>query len=99
MSDMVERVAVAIFVAADDSHNTWPTPEHPECVRMAQAAIAVARESIAASLDYEASVCPCEEDANVIRSCATLVRADFSYERAEEIDSALNPSPSAEKGR
>jgi hypothetical protein len=44
MSEMIERVAMAIFVAADDSHNTWPTPEHPECVKMARVAIAAMRE-------------------------------------------------------
>jgi len=41
------------------------------------------RERIAIALDSEADVIPCEEDASVVRSCAKLVRADFSYEDAE----------------
>lgn len=50
------------------------------------------RNRIADALDFEASVCPCEEDAAVIRSCANLVRADFSYEQAEANEAAaLNP--------
>jgi len=44
MSEMIKRVARAIFVAADDAHNTWPTPDHPECVKMARAAITAMRE-------------------------------------------------------
>ncbi len=43
------------------------------------------KERIAQALDYEASVTPCEEDAVVTRNCARLVRADFSYEAAEQI--------------
>ena len=43
----------------------------------------VERERIAMALDSEADVIPCEEDALVFRSCAKLVRADFSYEDAE----------------
>ena len=36
----LEAAARGIFAAADDTHNFWPTPEHPECRRMARAAIA-----------------------------------------------------------
>lgn len=56
-----------------------------ESMREAEAAIAVTRAQIASALDYEASVCPCAEDAVVIRDCAKLIRADFSYDRAEEM--------------
>lgn len=43
------------------------------------------RDRIAEALDYEASVTPCAEDAVVVRDCARLVRADFSYEEAEKL--------------
>jgi hypothetical protein len=46
-------------------------------------------ERIAVALDYEASVCPCAEDAKVIASCATLVRANFSYDEAERIEAGV----------
>lgn len=38
MNEMVERVKRAIFASADDRWCDWSTPDHPECVRMAQAA-------------------------------------------------------------
>lgn len=52
------------------------------------------RNRIADALDHEASVCPCAEDAVVIRDCAKLVRADFSYEQAEANEAAALNSPS-----
>lgn len=39
MSEMLQRVATAIFVSADDAHNTWPSPDNPECQHMAKMAI------------------------------------------------------------
>lgn len=48
-------------------------------------AIAAERERIAAALDEEAETTPCAEDAAVVRDCARLVRADFSYEAAERL--------------
>ena len=47
MSEMLERVKVAIFVSADDAHNTWPTPDHPECVKMARAVLEAMRKPTA----------------------------------------------------
>lgn len=62
--DMVERVARAIFVSADDEHNTWPTPDHPECMKMARAALAAMRDPTEAMKavegvhwDYSCHVC------------------------------------------
>ncbi|WP_375590168.1 hypothetical protein ABWH89_04885 [Hoeflea alexandrii] len=46
------------------------------------------REKIASDLDYEASITPCAEDAVVVRDCARLVRANFSYEEAERLASS-----------
>lgn len=47
------------------------------------------RERIARRLEEEADVTPCVEDANVYRSAAMLVRADFSYDGTEEYEDAL----------
>lgn len=47
------------------------------------------RERISGRLEEQAEVVPCEEDANVYRSAAMLVRADFSYDGAEEYEDAL----------
>lgn len=41
------------------------------------------RLAIIAGVDYEASVCPCEEDAVVMRDIARLIAADFSYADAD----------------
>jgi hypothetical protein len=43
------------------------------------------RERIAAALNDEADLIPCAEDAEVTRSNARLVRADFSYEEADRL--------------
>ena len=43
------------------------------------------REKIAKALDEEADLIPCDEDAMVMRSCARLIRADFSYDEAERL--------------
>ena len=48
MSDMLDRLARALFVAADDAHNMWPSPAHPECMKMARAALVAMREPTAA---------------------------------------------------
>lgn len=47
--------------------------------------IAAERERIAKALDEEADLSQCAEDAVVVRDCARLVRADFSYEEAERL--------------
>lgn len=44
MNEMMERMTRAIFASADDRWCDWPTPDHPECVRMALAAIRAIRE-------------------------------------------------------
>ena len=41
------------------------------------------RERIAQAIEHEASVTPCQEDANVIDALALLVRANFSYDDAD----------------
>lgn len=51
------------------------------------------RERIAACLNSEADVCPCQEDALVLREAALLVRANFSYEEAERL-AGVAPRPS-----
>lgn len=47
--------------------------------------IAAERVRIAARLDEDADLIPCAEDAEVTRSNARLVRADFSYEEADRL--------------
>lgn len=46
------------------------------------------RERIAVALMAEADASPCEQDAQVLRDSAWLVRADFSYEEADRLQSA-----------
>lgn len=46
------------------------------------------RARIAAALDDEAEATPCREDAMVVRDCARLVRARFSYDQAERLAEA-----------
>lgn len=45
------------------------------------------RERIANALEEEADTTPCSEDAVVVRDCARLVRANFSYGEAERLAS------------
>lgn len=58
-----------------------------------QAAVLAERERIAAAIEEEADLCPCEEDAVVLRDTARLVRADFSYDEAERLAEAETKSP------
>lgn len=51
------------------------------------------RERIAKALDAEADGLPCEEDAKVMRGAARLVRANFTFNEAEEALSHNHPSP------
>lgn len=51
------------------------------------------RARIIDALKYEASVRPCAEDAGIVSDCALLIEADFSYDKAEEIENALAQSP------
>ncbi|MEF2073536.1 ParB/RepB/Spo0J family partition protein [Consotaella aegiceratis] len=44
------------------------------------------RQRIARQIEEEADVTPCQEDANVTRGLATLVRAGFSYDDAERLE-------------
>lgn len=39
MNEGLNRVATALFAAASDRWCDWPTQEHPECARMAEAAV------------------------------------------------------------
>jgi hypothetical protein len=57
----------------------------PDPVRDAADDILKERERIAKALDDEADCTGCDEDAVVVRDCARLVRADFSYDEAERI--------------
>lgn len=43
------------------------------------------RNRIADHIEDEAGMTPCPEDAGVLRDCAWLVRADFSYDEAERL--------------
>lgn len=50
-----------------------------------EAALRGERERIASALDAEADTTPCPEDAAVVRGCARLIRADFSYDAADAL--------------
>jgi hypothetical protein len=52
------------------------------------------RERIARAIEDEAETTPCEEDAAVIAGLATLVRADFSYDEADQYEDKLDASES-----
>ena len=56
------------------------------------AAVKAERDRIVEGLRYEAEVLPCEEDAAVIKGCADLICAGFSYEDAEKMKEA-RPAP------
>lgn len=62
-----------------------------------RAAAMIERERIAKGLETEADNSPCAEDASVHRGAAWLVRADFSYEEADrlqtEAEAATNTKP------
>lgn len=77
MSEMFERVAKAIFVAADDATNTWPTPSHPECQRMARAAIAAMREPTE-SMENEAADTDAAEKRDYRRIWIAMIDAILS---------------------
>ncbi len=57
-------------------------------ISLVEREVAAERERIAAAIDGEAEVCPCHEDAQVLRDTALLVRANFSYEDAEQLERA-----------
>jgi hypothetical protein len=59
-------------------------------------AIDVERERIANCLEGEADLSPCKEDAAVLRSTAFLVRADFSYEEAERLETAAEAAAASD---
>ena len=46
-------------------------------------AVKAEKQRIIDGLEYEASVTPCDEDAQIVQGCADLVRHDFSYEDVE----------------
>lgn len=56
------------------------------------------RERIAKALEEEADMTPCSEDAVVVRDCARLVRANFSYEDAERLAEETPTAPTAGGG-
>jgi hypothetical protein len=60
--------------------------DHPETT--IESAVLAERERIAAAIEHEASICPCVEDAQVIREIALLVRANFSYDAVEKLEEA-----------
>jgi hypothetical protein len=62
------------------------------------AAVLAERERIARAVDYEAEVCPCEEDAKVLRGTSRLIRANFSYDDAERLE-ALSALPEQTRER
>ena len=64
---------------ATDCTEYLSRPHHDALIAEARAE---ERERVAQALDDEAASTPCEEDAMVTRSCAKLVRADFSYAKA-----------------
>ena len=54
-----------------------------------RSAVLAERERIARAVDDEGDMTPCQEDANVIYGLALLIRADFSYQRADELEEEL----------
>ncbi len=64
-------------------------PQPAPVVGEVEAAVLAERERIASALDAEAETTPDPEDAKVVRDCALLVRADFSYDGAESLAAAL----------
>ena len=56
------------------------------------------RDRIAISLEQEAEMTPCAEDASVVRGCARLIRADFSYDDADA-DADDQPGPGADSSK
>jgi hypothetical protein len=70
---------------------------HGEVARAIEAAVAEERERIACALDYQGDIAPCSEDGSVFKSAAQLVRADFSYEKADRIEAAMVDKAVAEE--
>lgn len=70
--DRAEMVASFVLVAVE-----------PHTAAAVAEAVKGERERIADALEGEADVCPCSEDAVVIRGNAELVRANFSHEDAD----------------
>lgn len=64
------------------------TVVQPSMVELAMVATLAERERIAKGLEAEAENSPCAEDASVHRGAAWLVRADFSYEEADRLQTA-----------
>lgn len=65
-----------------------PTYSKPAMKLMIDRAVAAERARIANRLAEEAELSPCADDGSVYRSAAWLVRADFSYEEAERLETA-----------
>ena len=55
----------------------------PQLDLVIKSTVLAERERIAAAIESEADLCPCDEDAKVLRETAALVRANFSYEEME----------------
>ena len=62
--------------------------ENVALAQMIAAAVAAERERIIRGIMDAADATPCLADANVLRGIALLVRANFSYERADELEAA-----------
>jgi hypothetical protein len=91
LSDLLDELERARRARAEPP----ASPAHPP-----EGAALAERARIADALDHEAEVTPCDEDAKVVRDCAQLVRANFSYRAAER--SAGGPQarpPDAEAAR
>lgn len=63
-------------------------PEMIAEIKALRAQLTGERERIADALDEEADLTPCDEDAEVTRSNARLVRANFDYEEADRLAEA-----------
>ena len=86
---MSEREAVARAIWRCSYDTAFEDEQFPKVrdgyLTLADAALDAVREQIAARLDEEADLTPCEEDAKVVRDCALLVRTNFSYDEAERL--------------
>jgi hypothetical protein len=69
-------------------HTPATPPGHVLVPVSGEEAMLAERERIAAALEQEADLTLCDEDAKVVRGCAWLVRANFSYGEADRLEAA-----------
>lgn len=86
MSEIIDRMAVAIFVSADDEYNAWPSPDHPECKKMARMALQSLLDPTQSMIDAASATDGMKEVDELIRfvSAATPGRRLKWSERGEE---------------